>query len=240
MARNDSFFYISGIISLSLFSFILFLVIYSLFSPKKIDSFALKKDNFISVSIVMPKVESQKAKKEVSAPTEEAPVIPEPKKVDIDDLFSEVITKDIKKDKPKEKPKDNKRVENTQKKLKVAKENNASKIAKKLDKSVSKSADEEKSAASTSPEVNEYLAKIQGLVYEHFNPPPNSQGNSVKAVIQLSPIGKVLDFRILTYSGNSELNKECDQIKDRLMSVIFPINPENKTQNNIVILRSEE
>lgn len=53
-------------------------------------------------------------------------------------------------------------------------------------------------------------------------------------------IGKVLDFRVLNYSGNSNLNEECDRMKQRLMSVVFPVNPENKSGTYIIILTSEK
>jgi len=68
---------------------------------------------------------------------------------------------------------------------------------------------------SSANEVNEYFAKIQALVYEYFEPPQNSQGYSVRAVIELSALGKFIDFRILDYSANIALNEECDKIKDR-------------------------
>ena len=84
------------------------------------------------------------------------------------------------------------------------------------------------------------MAIIQALVYKHFFPPQNSQGYSVKAVIVLSAIGKVMDFRILNYSSNNNLNDECDKVKNRLMGVVFPINPQNKSGNYIIILTSKE
>ena len=93
---------------------------------------------------------------------------------------------------------------------------------------------------STANVVNEYLAKIQALVYDNFIPPQNSQGHSVRAVIELSSIGKVMDFRILNYSANSSLNNECDKIKERLMGVLFPANPENRSGSYIIMLTSKE
>ena len=94
--------------------------------------------------------------------------------------------------------------------------------------------------ASSGDEVNEYLAKINALVYQYFHPPENSQGHSVKALIEISAIGKVKDFRILNYSSNENLNIECEKIKSRLMSVVFPRNPQSKSSRTIVILTSKE
>jgi protein TonB len=93
---------------------------------------------------------------------------------------------------------------------------------------------------SSANEVNEYFAKIQNIVYKYFYPPQNSQGNTVKAVIKLGALGKVLDFRILQYSSSIDLNNECDQIKQRLSSVVFPVNPKNRFGSYTILLTSKE
>jgi len=49
-----------------------------------------------------------------------------------------------------------------------------------------------------------------------------------------------MDFRILNYSANDALNSEVDKIKNRLKSVVFPINPQNRSFNTKVILKSKE
>lgn len=223
-----------------MFAFFLSLFIYMLFSSTQIKSFALVKDNYISISMNTPKIETKSVKKSVIEPVETSAAVEE-KNVDIDDLFSDVWTQDIKKvEKKVEKKVDNKRLQNIQKRIKTSENNKVSKLSEKISEITMKKPDNNSTQVSTSNEVNEYLAKIQALVYDYFNPPPNSQGHSVKAVIQLSAIGKVLDFRILNYSANLALNEESDRIKNRLKSVIFPINPENKTVNYIIILTSKE
>lgn len=226
-----------------------------LFSSDEIKAFALTKDNYISISLTTPKLEQKSAKKSVTTPIQKeikkeeqvveptivenvkAPVTPE---VDVSNLFNNIWTKDIKKVKITEKNIDNKRIQEIQKKINISQENKGSDIVKKVSNSDDKQSNEQESHRSTANEVNEYLAKIQALVYTHFNPPENSQGNSVKVVIELSMIGKVLDFRVLNYSGNSNLNEECDRMKQRLMSVVFPVNPENKSGTYIIILTSEK
>ncbi|NOR57783.1 MAG: hypothetical protein GQ474_04595, partial [Sulfurimonas sp.] len=231
-------FYISGFISISLFIFFLSLIIYMLFSKSNIDIYALKKDNYISISLEMPKIQTS-TKKSVTTPVIEDSVI-EPNDVNIDDLFSDVWTKKIKKTKKIEKKVDNKRLLEIGKKSKKIDKNSVKPVSEKStdNSAVEKSDDSQK--LSTANAVNEYLAKIQALVYQNFVPPPNSQGHSVKAVIELSAIGKVMDFRVLTYSNNSSLNDECDKIKDRLIGVLFPANPQNKSGNYIVMLTSKE
>ncbi|WP_294962492.1 cell envelope integrity protein TolA [Sulfurimonas sp.] len=209
-----------------------------LFSKSNIDTYALKKDNYISISLDVPKLQTSK-KRIIKTPIVEESVV-EPGDVNIDDLFSDVWTKKIKKVKKIEKKVDNKRLLEIGKKSKKIDKNSVKSVSEKLtdNSNIKKSDDSEK--LSTANAVNEYLAKIQALVYQNFVPPQNSQGHSVKAVIELSAIGKVMDFRILTYSAKSNLNDECDKIKDRLIGILFPANPQNKSGNYIVMLTSKE
>jgi len=241
MDRKNHYFYISGFISLTLFTFFLLLAVYMMLSLKDVKQFALKKDNYISISITTPKVESKSAKKSVLKPVIKQIETPlKQKEVNLDNLFSDVWTKSIKKTK-KEPPKiDKRRLQAISKKIKKTQTNKIESISKKLQDMKSKTLDDKPKKISTANEVNEYFAKIQAIVYNNFYPPQNSQGHTVRAVIMLSPIGKVLDFRILNYSANSEFNSECDKIKDRLSSVIFPVSPDNKSGSYTIMLTSKE
>jgi len=229
MARNNFYFLLSGFLSLTLFALFLSLFIYMMLFSSKINSYALKKDNYISISMDTIKIPKKKIKKKVKTPVvkpaEPEVVAPDPV-VDITDLFNNVKTKKIKK-KPKKKVHRIQELQNRPKNAKSQEHQN-------------RELDNETKESSSGNEVNEYFAKIQALVYRYFEPPASSQGHSVKAVIELSAIGKVIDFRILTYSNNQALNDECDRIKSRLKSVLFPINPNNKTGIYTVILTSKE
>jgi len=235
MDRDRNLFIVSGFISISLFTIFLLLFFYMLFSSKKADIFALKKDNYISISIntTINKTKAFKhyKKKQISKNSNEATSeISEP--VDIENLFSDVWTRKIKQKTKKVKKVDAKRLQQIQKKSKLLNESKVENISNIVQSKVEN--------PSISNEVNEYLARIQSLVYEHFFPPQNSQGYSVRAVIELSSIGKVMDFRILNYSANSSLNTECDKIKARLMGVMFPVNPNKRSKSYIIILKSKE
>ncbi len=241
MDRNDRYFYISGFISLSIFIFFLTIFIYMLVSSDKINSFAMKKDNYISVSVVMPKIASSSVKKSVKKQVKQETSTPvKSKEINIDNLFSDVWTKSIKKTDKTDKKISNRRLMQIQKKITKSDENKVESISKKVRNMNAPKVDIESVKTSTATEVNEYLAKIQALVYEHFYPPQNSQGNSVEAIIELSPIGKVYDFRVLRYSANSELNSECDNIKDRLINIVFPENPDNSSGTYTITLTSKE
>ena len=237
MDNNSRYFYISGFLSLSLFVLVLFLFLYMMFHVAKIKTYGYKKDNYISVSVeITQNKHSVKKKKLQSVPKSMPTQIP--KNVNVQNLFSDVWTKKI--DNSIKKTQNKRRIEQIQKKIKTAKQNDVESISQKLNTLETISKSSEKDATSAANEVNEYLAKIQDIVYQHFNVPPNSEGNSVKTVIELDPFGKLIDFRILRYSTNEALNKEADRLKERLKNVVFPVNPKNRSSKTIVILISKE
>ncbi|MEN4053467.1 MULTISPECIES: TonB C-terminal domain-containing protein [Sulfurimonas] len=207
-----------------------------MFAIKKDKSYAMKKDKFIAVSVVMPK-DISKFTSQVSAPQSTA--TSKAQDIDVNDLFSNVWTQKIS---HKQKPKkvNSKRIQDIAKKIKTAEKNSVDSLSEKLEKLDSKESDKNQQQTSTANEVNEYLAKIQAIVYQHFNVPPNSEGHSVKTVIEIDPLGRMTDFRILNYSANEALNAEADKIKERLKNVVFPKNPQGKSSRTIVVLISKE
>lgn len=240
MDNSNTNFYLSGLISLTLFSLCASLFVFILFKPSKINTFGLKKDNYISISMEVPKIKSSTEKKSTASKVVSKVTPKASKEVDINNLFSKVWTKKIapKSDKPK--PMDNKRLLAIKKQIKTSKANKAREISKTMHDLDNVKTNQESEASSSAEQVNEYLAKIQAIVYHYFQVPPNSEGNSVKTVIELNALGKVLDFRVLEYSNNDALNHEADQIKDRLRDVIFPINPQNRSTRTVVVLISKE
>ena len=206
-----------------------------MFHVSKIKTYGYKKENYISVSIKMTQNKHPAKKKPSHAPVSTKKAV---KNVDVNNLFSDVWTKQI--DNSVKKPENKRRIEPLQKKISKAKQNNVASITDKLESLQNSDSQTQEESSSAANEVNEYLAKIQDIVYQHFNVPPNSEGNSVKTVIELDPFGKLIDFRILRYSKNEALNQEAKRIKDRLKNVVFPINPQNRSSRTIVILISKE
>jgi protein TonB len=236
---NQRYFYISGFISLSLFMLFLGLFLVMLFQVEDIKKYGFKKENYVSVSVVLTPSRKQQKHKSSSVSKVVSQVVTKSKNIDVNNLFSDVWTEKIEHKKIKRKV-NSKRINEIQKQLKL-KENNKVKpvneTIKKLQQAEEKTNEDASSAAN---EVNEYLAKIQTIVYQHFNVPPNTEGNSVKTVIELDPFGKMIDFRILNYSSSEALNSEVDKIKKRLTNVVFPQNPQHKSSKTIVILISKE
>ncbi len=254
MGNKDSYFYFSGFLSLSLFLFFTAIFFIAIVASKDMKSYALQKDDFVSVSIDMANIQSSNVKKAVDKPVkkeEEKPVIKqEPqeeqvtqtqkKDINIDNLFSQVWTKDIKKeDKKVEKELDKRVAKELSKKSVKSDVSKVESASSKTQKVNSENKADKESKSSTGSDVNEYRATIQALVYEHFFPPENSHGKVVLAVIELDAFGKLIDFRILTYSGDSLLDSECDKIKKRLANVLFPKNPDNKSDMYKIQLISE-
>lgn len=231
--NNSNYFYLSGLISFGIFFLFLGIFITMMLKSDKVKQFALSKDKFISISIDPPKLKpkNKKVVKQIKKKIVKQVIDPvESQEFDIDDMFSDVQTKEVEIKKQEPKRIEAARLQEINKKILTTKENEVEKIEQ----------NKEVESKSSALEVNEYLAKIQSTVYESFFPPKNSQGHTVKAVIELNSLGKVLDFRILTYSANTSLNQECDKIKDRLFGINFPVNPDNLSGKYIIKLTAKE
>ena len=207
-----------------------------MFTTQEQKNYALTKENYVSVSIVMPK---NMSKFTSSVATAKSTSKSESKNIDVNDLFSDVWTPKIV-DKPKVKKVNSKRIQDIAKKLKVSDNNDVNSLSEKIEKIDESKDNKDKEKISAASEVNEYLAKIQSIVYQYFNVPPNTEGYSVKTIIELDPLGRLIDFRVLNYSANVALNDEVDKIKDRLKNVVFPKNPQNSSSKTIVVLISKE
>ena len=237
MVRDDRYFYISGAISFSIFLIFLLLFAGLLFGVNKTKTYGLQKENLVSISLATPVMIKQLTQKKSS----EAINIPEAKDiakdVDVNDLFSDVWTQKVDNSKPKEV--NSKRIQEISKRVKTSKQNDVASLSEKIQSIDSTAATKDSQSSSSAEEVNEYLAKIQAIVYDSFSPPMNSEGNIVKVVIEIDPIGKMLDFRVLNYSSHEALNQEADRMKQKLSSVIFPKNPDHRSFRAIINLIPE-
>ena len=239
MDNNQSrFFYISGAISFSLFFSVAILFAYMIFANNTNKTFGMKKD-YISISLSGIPTKKMRVKKR-STPIVKQEVVSKEisKNIDVNDLFSDVWTKKIIHKKTKSKNA-NRFEESLNKKLRKIQQKKELSIKNEKNTQNNKS-DEASQNRSSGSEVNEYLAKIQAIVYQYFSPPQNTQGNSVKCVIELDAFGKMIDFRVLEYSSNNLLNEEVDKVKGRLKGVVFPQNPQHKSSHMVVILISKE
>jgi len=210
-----------------------------IFQVQDIKTYGFKKKSYISVSLTTTPKKKSIAKitpsvKKIATTRASS----SSKGIDVNNLFSDVWTQKIHHKVKKIRQVDSKRISEIQKQIKLQKNNEVKPLVK-TDEQLEKK-NKSINAESSANEVNEYLAKIQAIVYKHFNVPPNTEGNRVKTLITLDPFGKMLDFRVLTYSASKALNNEVDRIKERLKNVVFPMNPSGKTTTTIVTLISKE
>ncbi len=249
MVKNDSLFYLSGVISFFIFSVVVALFSYVLIINDGIKNFALQKANYISVSlnnvtVRTPKKETQKKIDNRPVTKEEqATSTPQPmKNADINSLFSDVKTNKIvhKKDAP-HRDIDTKHIKQIQKRIQTKSTKPTSEAMKAIaSMKLASISSPQSNATSTALEVNKYLAKIQATVYENFYPPINSEGSSAKIRIWMSASGKLEDYRILAYSGNDTFNEEVNALKQRLEHIAFAINPEGRSLSVDIILMAKE
>ncbi|MDD4855998.1 MAG: cell envelope integrity protein TolA [Sulfuricurvum sp.] len=80
-------------------------------------------------------------------------------------------------------------------------------------------------SASSGPMVNEYYAKVQGIIYSNFHPASGTEGFSARVRIVLTPDGKLESYRVVSSSGSAVFNAEVDWLKERLRQVALPQNP---------------
>ncbi len=233
--------------------FLLFaLFVYFILIQEKIKSYALKKDDFIAVSIAIPTQKSQNtaAKPKPKPITKKVPLSSSKPKAsptetteDIDSLFSSVSTQKIVK--AKKKPKkllDQKKLASMQKRVKKVEKSENSKATEKIkDIELKRPVIEIVGQSSSSAEeVNEYLAKIQSDVYDHFQPPSNTQGNTAKIRVWIDSSGSLSDYKILAYSSSDRFNSEVDRLRERLNSLVFPEHPQGVPIVLDIILTAED
>lgn len=256
-SSDDRYFYLSGLISLALFTAVLFLFALVILHKSEIKTFAMQKDNYISVSLNMDVViPTQNDAKPAPEPTPKEEVVPEPEPVveeiettpesvntDVSSLFDDVWTQsaDTKVDKKVEKV-DTKRLAAIEKRIKTKESKHSSKASDKIKtiELVKPSIEVVGASASTAPEVNEYLAKIHALVKSKFFPPASSEGESAKVRVNLDASGHITGYRVLVPSGSNIFNEEVDRLYNRLKRIEFPANPDGKSISLEIILTVEE
>lgn len=164
--------------------------------------------------------------------------------IQIDSLFGAVEDKNIKPSqqaiKQKDEIVDKRLLDELEKKISKVTENRVDLISKKIEMIQNSKASNPSSKSSTAKEIDEYVTKVQMLVYENFKPPKNSANSYAKAVIELDSMGRLVGFKIVNYSNNDALNLEVDKIKNRLANVVFPKNPDRISAKFMINLIPKE
>lgn len=244
--QQERYFFLSGIISISFFAVLVFLAVYTLLVPSQIDSYAMTQSEIVNISIAIAEPTEEKEavvqeSSEVSeaTPEEEAEMTQEEPVPEISDLFSQVkVDKTPKKREEEQKRRDE--LNNLEKELLQTKEHSS--LSEKVNKVelARPSVKMVPQGGSTGPLVNEYHAKIQGLVYTYFRPPSGSAGEMARIRMKLSASGRLIEYKILRFSKNGSFNHEVEWLKDRLNTVRFPEHPEGRDAVLEFILTAKE
>ncbi len=239
------FFLQSGLITLFILGSIVSFFLTGVLTTSSPEAFALTKSDVISISLedkpftakTVPRVSSAVEEPKMAEETpplenEIQEAIPE-----INDLFSTV-----KVIKTKPKPIDNSKqlFELNALEEKVLTTHRESKL---FDKA--KTLDLAKSgvkmvASSSGPAVNEYNAKIQAIIYANFHPASGTEGFAARVRITISPDGRLVAYRVISYSGNTVFNAEVDWLKERLRQVGLPSHPHGVEAVFDIILTAKE
>ncbi|MDP3464342.1 MAG: TonB C-terminal domain-containing protein [Sulfuricurvum sp.] len=246
---TNRFFIVSGLLSFSLFALILAVIGWQFLVAQKPNAFALNKSDVISISLVPSLSNAQESIREPLMPQPDSKsavekIIPqktEPKveEVAISDLFSTVKTNNS----PQKTKEDKKQLSELnaleEKVLTSKRDSKLFEKAKTLD--LAKAGVKVVAAAESSgPVVNEYNAKIQGIIYTHFHPASGTEGFTARVRIVLNTDGKLASFRVISYSRSSVFNAEVDWLKERLTQVAFPSYPNGNEAIFEIILTAKE
>ena len=253
---HNRFFILSGLLSFSFFALILAVIGWEVLVAQKPEPFALIQSDVITISLLPSLSNSQESISEPLVPLSDSPPsvektpqktpekspqknVVKPKEVAVSDLFSTVKTNN-----PPQKIKEEKKelselnaleekVLTSKRDTKLFEKAKALDLAKAGVKVIA-------AAGSSGPVVNEYNAKIQGIVYSHFHPSSGTEGFSARVRIALSPDGKLLSYRVISYSGSSVFNAEVDWLKERLVHVSLPTHPNGDEAVFEIILTAKE
>jgi outer membrane biosynthesis protein TonB len=237
----------SGLITLLLITLILSFFVSDLLHSTKPEAFAMIKSDVIAISLddtVPPVSEAMIPSQPTAQPSiREVEKTPPAKNVlkesvpEVVDLFSTV--KAIK-SKPKV-------VDNTKQlselnalEEKVLKTNRDSKLFDKVKTLELAKSGVKMVSSSSGPVVNEYNSKIQGIIYANFHPASGTEGFAARVRITLSPDGRLLSYRVISYSGNAVFNAEVDWLKERLRQVGLPTHPQGEEAVFEIILTAKE
>lgn len=232
---NNRLFIVSGIASFFLFSLVILVIVWQARILVKPLSFASLQSDVISISldssVVVVVVDSkpQEQASEVPMPIQPPEIekntkVNEEKKAqpEITDLFSTIkATRSLKESKSRTKELS----ELSALEEKVLSTKRSSQLFEKVKSLDLAKAGVKVVATSSGPLVNEYYAKVQGIIYSNFHPASGTEGFSARVRIVLTSDGKLASYHIISSSGSAVFNAEVDWLRERLRQVALPQNP---------------
>lgn len=249
--ENNRLFVFSGALSLLFFLLLIVLVFWNSYVSLKPLTLALTKSDVISVSLSETPLsaktpETQFEEKNVDVSTQEEEIAPkkavkesqkEEVVPEISDLFSEVkpVKHSLNK---KDNSKEISQLDELEKKVLSSKrDSRLQEKAKALDFAKTGI---KMMTASSGPEVDEFYAKVQGIVYNNFHPTSGTEGFSARIRIGLDRNGKMKLYKVISYSKNAIFNAEVDWLKERLTKVNLPAHPQGEDVVFEIILSAKD
>lgn len=245
--ENNKLFFLSGVLSFLLFALIVIIVAWQVNNTTALPTFAMVQSDVISVSLEMSeKKVSEPILNDNSEPSVDPIEPPQPKQKEvkkkstpvqpkINDLFSSVKTTET--SPKKESVELSKLNELEQKVLSTKRDSQLFEKAKNVN--LAKSG-VKMLTPSSGPLVNEYYAKVQGIIYTNFHPASGTEGFSARVRITLNSNGSLSGYRVISYSGNTLFNAEVDWLKERLKQVSLPSHPQGETAVFEIILTAKD
>ena len=232
--QKSSSFLLSGVISISFYILICFLVVYYVTSPKAKTYNVKTEATVLELDVIIEKSDKKRVKKqEVVKETSKAAK----KKPDLKSLFGKVKIKEAKVTK--------KEVNNVKKssdpkvyKAKFEKQKKSSNI--KLDsllKDTKTTTTSNSKSSSKKGESDEYYSKVRALL-DMFVPTTREENLKSVVTVFIDASGR-FDYRIVSYSNNTNFDESLKAFLDEQKSIIYPKPKKNKTLKINVDFKSE-
>lgn len=241
--QKSSSFLLSGVISISFYILICFLVVYYVTSPKAKTYNVKTEATVLELDVIIEKSDKKRVQKKVDKKIEKKQeVVKETskaaeKKPDLKSLFGKVKIKEAKVTK--------KEVNNVKKssdpkvyKAKFEKQKKSSNI--KLDsllKDTKTTTTSNSKSSSKKGESDEYYSKVRALL-DMFVPTTREENLKSVVTVFIDASGR-FDYRIVSYSNNTNFDESLKAFLDEQKSIIYPKPKKNKTLKINVDFKSE-
>ena len=241
--QKTSSFLLSGILSISFYILICILVIYYVASPKA-KTYTIKSEaTVLELDVIIEKSDKKRVEKKVDKIVEKKQeVIKETsssaeKKPDLKSLFgkvkikeAKVVEKEVNNVKKSSDPKIYKAKFEKEKKSTNLKVDSLLKDTRTTTNTTSKS-------SSKKGETDEYYSKVRALL-DRFIPTTREENLKSVVLVIINRKGE-FDYKIVSYSNNTNFDESLKAFLDEQKSIIYPIPKKNKTVKINVDFKSE-
>ena len=240
--KDKNYFYLSGILSISIYLIVGFLFLFYINSPqaKKFD--INSKTTVLELEIITSKAAEKKvAKKSVKKEEKiikKSTSLSNKQKADFKSLFANVKTK-AKKVVQKDTSAQKASIDPSRFKSKFQKEKTTDNLkVSKLLNDVKTSTNKPIVNSTTKGEEHEYFSKIKQILWERWTPKLLEEGLMVKVLVMITSGGE-FDYRIIKYSNDVRFDESLKEFLDSQTRELFPTHNINSKVDIIINFKSE-